>query len=203
MAEDKAEEARRKEERETRHLYLDIGIISDETFRHHTGLDLTTADLAPSGLAAPKIYRILRTSKLGDFARQIANERKVKPEQIRLWEMLNRHNRTVRPNQPLLNYDSTFEEILAKSSFRKDKLLMFLEVAEEGKISWPERQGPNGSILLFLKHLDTSNQTTTGVGHVYVRKSDTVDALSPHIIKMMNWPVGTQFSFSEVGNARN
>jgi ubiquitin carboxyl-terminal hydrolase 7 len=193
MAENRAELAHRKEEMEKPHDYLDVAVISDESFRHHNGFDLTSADLVPSDPAAPKIYRVFRTSKLGRFAQQIAKERELKSEQIRFWEMVNRRNKTIRPDRPLLNYDSTFEEILGKN-FRGGKFYMWVEVTgmtEEGKISWPERQGWNGSVLLFLKQVDGLNQTVTGIGHVYVQKNDKIGSLSSHIIKTMNWPAGT------------
>ena len=199
MAENRAE-LTRKEEMEEPYLYLDVAVISDESFRHHSGFDLTSADLAPSNPAAPTIYRVFRTSKFGRFAQRIARERKLKSEQIRFWEMVNRQNKTIRPDRPLLNYDSTFEEILGKN-FRGGKLYMWVEVmdmAEEGKISWPGRQGWNCSVLLFLKHVDGLNQTVTGIGHVYVRKNDKIGSLSSHIIKTMNWPAGTQLLFFEV-----
>jgi ubiquitin carboxyl-terminal hydrolase 7 len=157
VAENRAE-LTRKEEMKKPYLYLDVAVISDECFRHHSGFDLRSADLAPSNPAAPKIYRVFRTSKLGRFARQIAMERKLKSEQIRFWGMVNRQNKTTRPDR-LLNYDSTFEEILGKN-FRGGKLYMWVEVtdiAEEGKIYWPERQGWNGSVLLFLKYVDGLN----------------------------------------------
>jgi ubiquitin carboxyl-terminal hydrolase 7 len=200
VAENRAELARKKEERENPYLYLDVCVISDDSFRHHTGFDLTSADLVPSDPAAPKIYRILRTSKFGGIAQQIAKERKLKSEQIRFWEMVNRQNKTIRPDQPLLNYDLTFQEILGKN-FKRGKFYVWVEVtdiAEEGKISWPESQDWNGSILLFLKHVDGVTKTATGVGHVYVRKNDKISSLSLHITKTMNWPAGTQLSFFEV-----
>jgi ubiquitin carboxyl-terminal hydrolase 7 len=200
MAENRAELARKKEERENPYLYLDVCLISDESFGHHTGFDLTGPDLAPSDPAAPKIYRTLRTSKLGALAQQIAKERKLMSEQIRFWELANRQNKTIRPDQPLLNYDLTFQDILGKN-FKRGKFYMWVEVtdvAEEVKISWPERQGWNGSILLFLKHVDGVTKTSVGVGHVYVGKNDKISSLSSHITKIMNWPAGTQLSFFEV-----
>ena len=201
MAENRAE-LTRKEEMEEPYLYLDVAVISDESLRHHSGFDLTSADLAPSNPAAPKIYRVFRASKLGRFAQRIAMERKLKSEQIRFWEMVNRQNKTIRPDRPLLNYDSTFEEILGKN-FRGGKLYLWVEVTDmaEGEISWPDRQGWNGSVLLFLKHVDGLNQTVTGIGHVYVRKNDKIGSLSSHIIKTMNWPAGTQLLFFEVMSA--
>jgi ubiquitin carboxyl-terminal hydrolase 7 len=204
LAEESTELARRKEEREKAHLYLDVGLISDESFRHHRGFDLTSADLAPSDPAAPKIYRILRTTKVSDFADQIAKERNMKPGQIRFWEMTTRMNKTIRPGNPLLHHNLNLTvEMIYKQYPKGGKFYLWVEVtemAQDGKISWPEGQGRYGSILLFLKHFDGLNLTApgTGVGHVYVRKNDKIGSLSSHIIKTMNWPAGTQLLFFEV-----
>jgi ubiquitin carboxyl-terminal hydrolase 7 len=200
MAEERAGLARRKEEREKLNIYLDVGVISDESFRHHNGFDLTSADLAPSDPAAPKMYRILRTTKLGDFVQQIGKEKELNSEQIRFWDMVNRQNKTIRPDKPLIDHDSTFEKLLG-TSIRGGKFYLWLEVADmvkEGMVFWPQRLGSNGTILVFLKHSDELNKRVTGVGHIHIRKNDKIDSLSPHIIKTMNWPAGTQVLYSEV-----
>jgi ubiquitin carboxyl-terminal hydrolase 7 len=56
-------------------LYLDVDVISDESFRHYSGFDLTSADLDPNDPAAPKIYRILQMTKFRDIAQQISKDK--------------------------------------------------------------------------------------------------------------------------------
>jgi ubiquitin carboxyl-terminal hydrolase 7 len=78
---------------------------------------------------------------------------------------------------------------------------LWLEVGESGpdvKTNWSEPVGANAPILVFLKHFDVAAQSLTGVGHVFVRKHAKVSELAGHILGIMNWPVGTQFTLYEV-----
>ena len=55
-----------------------------------------------------------------------------------------------------------------------------------------------GSIMIFLKHFDTSKQTLFGVGKTYVPRSSKVGELVPIINEKMRWPPGTPLKLYEV-----
>ena len=55
-----------------------------------------------------------------------------------------------------------------------------------------------GSIMIFLKHFDTSKQTLYGVGKVYVPRSSKVGDLVGIINERMRWPPGTPLKLYEV-----
>ena len=55
-----------------------------------------------------------------------------------------------------------------------------------------------GSIMIFLKHFDTSKQTLYGVGKVYVLRSSKVGDLVGLINERMRWPPGTPLKLYEV-----
>ena len=57
---------------------------------------------------------------------------------------------------------------------------------------------PAGSIMIFLKHFDTSKQTLYGVGKVYVLRSSKVGDLANVINERMRWPSGTPLKLYEV-----
>jgi ubiquitin carboxyl-terminal hydrolase 7 len=61
----------------------------------------------------------------------------------------------------------------------------------------PQASG-NSFILLFLKHFDVQTQTLRGAGHVYIRKLEKVSELAGPILKLMDWPTGTNLSLYEV-----
>lgn len=202
IAEDRAELARRRKEREEQHLYMNVGLISDETFKNHHGFDLTGADLEASDPAAPRAYRILRTTTVGEFSKQIAEEKGLDPAQVRLWIMVNRQNKTVRPDQPLREPDMTMEQALNEFGTKGNAFRLWLEVGDpgaDGKVAWPETRGLSSNILVFLKYFDVPNQTLTGVKHHYVRKQAKIPELGSAILGMMNWPAGTSFMLYEVG----
>lgn len=77
---------------------------------------------------------------------------------------------------------------------QQNDLRLYLDViTDAGK---PEM--PAGSIMIFLKHFDTSKQTLFGVGKMYVLRSSKVGDLVGVINERMRWPSGTPLKLYEV-----
>ncbi|KAG6004547.1 hypothetical protein E4U21_000931 [Claviceps maximensis] len=192
-------EARRREQREA-HLYMMVKVISDDTFRHYGATDLCTFDQNQEvDEASPRSYRIRRNMTMEEFTAQVAEAMGQDPRKIRLWLMVNRQNKTIRPDQPIMDLRPTVEEIYSRSAAHRDNSLrMWAEVAEEsdadGEPIWPSYQSQsngvivkNDTILLFLKHFDSHQQTLRGIGHAYIGKEKKVEDLVPRIMEMMGW----------------
>ena len=62
-------------------------------------------DCSGCNLAAPKIYRILRVTKVSDFVRKVAEEKRLKSELIKFSVLANCVKKMSTPDRPLLNYD--------------------------------------------------------------------------------------------------
>lgn len=196
LAEDRAEMARRKKERDEAHLYMNVGIVTEESFRAHHGFDLTSPDLPQDDPALPASYRVLRTKKVRELAQEIADERGLNAEAIRFWVMVNRQNKTTRPDQVITDPEMTIEAAYEKYSTKNNSFRLWMEVApavSKDESPWPD----NDSILVFLKNFDVASQTLSGVGSVYVRKNQKVSELAPTILSRMNWPTGTEFVLFE------
>lgn len=175
-------------------------VITDKSFRSYGGTDLCLFDANPEvDPAAPKSYRIRRAMTMAEFVTQVAGDMNEDPRKVRLWLMVNRQNKTIRPDQPIMDLGPTVEETYARSAAHRDtSLRVWAEVADEvnsnGEPIWPSYQSqPNGvvvkndTILLLLKHFDTETQTLRGVGHVYIAKEKKVEELVPLIAKRMGW----------------
>lgn len=196
FAEDRAEMLRRKKEKEEAHLYMNIGIVTEESFRAHHGFDLTSPDLPHGDPALPTSYRILRTKKVKDLAQEIAEERGLSLDSIRFWVMVNRQNKTTRPDQVITDPEMTVEAAYNKYGTKGNSFRLWMEVASDvpnDESPWPE----GDSILVFLKNFDVPSQTLSGIGPVYVRKNQKVSELAPIILSKMNWPTGTDFMLFE------
>lgn len=196
--EERADYVRKKKEREEAHLYMSIGVLSEGSFKAHHGFDLTAFDLPAGDPALPKQYRVLRSSKVGEFAELIAEENGLDPKQIRFWVMVNRQNKTTRPDQAIRDQDMTVEEAYNRYGTRGNPFRLWLETAQpgsDGTVSWPDN---TASVLIFLKHFDVPNQTLVGIAPVYVRKNQKVGDLASVIWEIMGWPEGTEFSLYEV-----
>ena len=111
--------------------------------------------------------------------------------------MVNRQNKTIRPDQPLPEPEMTIDEAYSKYGGRDKSFRLFLERAsqvEEGKPMWPDIQPPNITnnqpMLIFLKYFNTEAQTLKGVGHIYVKKQCKVAEMVPMILQLMGWSHG-------------
>lgn len=197
LAEDRAEFLRRKKEKEEAHLYIQIGVLTEQTFQSHHGFDLTSADLPLEDPASPAPYRVLRSKTVSEFAKEIADERGLNPNGIRFWVMVNRQNKTTRPDQFIKDPEITLSDACNKFGTKGSNFRLWMEVAPIGADGQPEPWPDHDSVLVFLKNFDVAAQTLTGVGAVYAHKSQKVSELAPAILSKMNWPAGTEFVLYE------
>jgi len=199
-------EARRKE-REEAHLYIWARVITEDTFRAHSSTDLTSFDGRPEDPATARSYRALKAMTVKEFAAVVAKDigSGIDPRRIRFWCMVNRQNKTIRPDQPVLDEALSLEDVFLKlAGSKQPELRLWTEVAEEvtpeGEPIWPSytlsapalngQATPlkNDLILLFLKWFDVENQILKGVGHIYISKEKKVEELVAPILKKMGWP---------------
>lgn len=193
-------EARRRE-REEQHLYIGVKVVTEGTFRQHGGTDLTVFDTDPQAQdpAAPLFYRVLRSMSMEQLVGIIAKDLDQEPHKVRCWVMVNRQNKTIRPDQPVMDLSPTVEETFQKATAHRDQALrLWAEVAEEttadGKAVWPTHEThpsgivvKNDLILLFLKYFDVEAQTLRGISHIYISKEKKVEELLPLIMAKMGW----------------
>lgn len=149
--------------------------------------------------AAPRFYRTLRAATMAELVRTIADDIGQDPRRVRLWIMVNRQNKTIRPDQPVMDLRPTVEETYSRTAAHRDQALrVWVEVAEEvnadGEAIWPTYQGQtngvvvkNDLILLFLKWFDVESQCLKGAGHVYISKEKKIEDLVPTITRKMGW----------------
>ena len=186
---------------------MDVKVITDETYRSYGGVDLTAWDQASS-----KYFRVLRKSTLQQLAEKVGEGLKSDPKRIRFWNMVNRQNKTNRPDLPTNDLNMTVESVQQKAIASKNaELRLWAEVAEEvdenGSPIWPAHQpgktqsGPvsrSDIIVVFLKHFDVERQTLSGAGHIYIKREKKVEDLGHTIIEKMRWPKETQLKLFEV-----
>ena len=206
MDEERALREQRKKEREEQHLYLTLQVISDETFKNYQGLDLAVWDSDPNhDPAAPRIYRIRKSTTISELCRMIAEDLGQKPDHVRLWVMVNRENKTIRPDQPLAHPNTTIEEEYIRHAAKPTGFRLYAETAhqvdEDGRPVWKEAQSQslkNTHTLLFLKHFNVEAQTLRGVGHLHFPKNEKISELTAPILQVMNWPLDTNLRLYEV-----
>ena len=173
-------------------------MVTVDNFKAHQGFDLTDWDPDQATDATPKVHRVLRTSTVTEFAKTLAESLRLPPEHVRLWLMVNRQNKTIRPDQPLPEPEMTMDEAYSKYGGRDKSFRLFLERAsqvEEGKPVWPDVQPSNTTtnqpMLIFVKYFDAEAQTLKGAGHIYVKKQCKVAEVVPMILQLMGWSYGS------------
>lgn len=191
------EEIARKEairkEKEEQHLYMHIRVLSDETFRAHSGIDLGLFNTPADTPGAAKNYRVLKSSTLNDLAITFAKEMGIASKLVRFWGMVNRQNKTTRPDTPMTDMNLPLVELYGRLAPTNHENRLWAEVAEEtddkGKPVWHSAGDPikNDKILLFLKWFDVDNQILRGIGHFYASNQRKAEDLIPFICKKMGW----------------
>lgn len=197
-------EARRKE-REEMHLYLYVKIVTDENFKAHQGFDLSNIEEKEPSVSQFSTHKILKETLFTNFKTQIAANCGVESNSIRFWIMVNRQNKTIRPdtlipeNEPTL----TLEMIRDKMLPRRGDLLLYMESISPNSEetlelnSSLESTANNTKVLIFLKHFDIKKQTLKGITHIYINKHDKIGTLISIICSLMNWPFTTSIQLYE------
>jgi len=55
--------------------------------------------------ASPRIYKVLKANPFRDLVKQVATDLGEPEDRVRLWSMVNRQNKTVRPDQPIADLE--------------------------------------------------------------------------------------------------
>ncbi|KAF9649119.1 hypothetical protein BDM02DRAFT_3186537 [Thelephora ganbajun] len=155
---------------------LTIKVVTDETFSLHQGFDLA------------ETYSV--------FKSRVAQQFGYPKSQIRLWVLVNRTNITVRPYMHIPeNEPSSIEVTCNDVAFDLGYLRLYLEILPD--LSKKILSDNAGTIIVFLKHFDTTRQSLFGIGKVHVPRSSKVSDLIPIINERMRWVSGTPLKLYE------
>ncbi|GAA5845854.1 hypothetical protein JCM11251_002927 [Rhodosporidiobolus azoricus] len=190
----------RKRERDEQHLYLTAKVITDQTFSQHQGFDLATFDDRTVPSSELPTYRVPKAQPYLEFRAQVAKDHRVDPNDIRLWVLVNRQNKTVRPDAPVSDQDPTLtmEVVRDKMASRQHDLKLYLEyIPPQLKADWQTQHGAEPPIMVFVKHFDVGRQTLAGIGHFYVHRNMRVMDLAQKINERMGFPANTPLKIFE------
>ncbi|RXK41314.1 ubiquitin carboxyl-terminal hydrolase 7 [Tremella mesenterica] len=192
-------EAKRREKDE-QHLYLTAKVITDEIFSRHQGFDLASFD--DKNLPATELptFRVLKNETYSVFKQRIATYFKINERDFRLWVLVNRQNKTIRPDVPINESEGsqTMENVRTNMAARTTDLRLYLDYNPDQSKYAAAHADPSGPpIMIFLKWFDCSRQTLLGAGKVLVHKNDKVQSLLPLIQERMGWPSSTPIKLFE------
>jgi ubiquitin carboxyl-terminal hydrolase 7 len=98
LDEERVQMEAKKKEREEQHLFLTAKVITDDTFARHEGFDLAVFDERNWPLSDLPTFRVLKQETYSVFKSRVAQHFGYPETQIRLWVLVNRQNKTVRPD---------------------------------------------------------------------------------------------------------
>ena len=81
--------------------YECIQVISDESFARHDGFDLASFDEKNWPLSDLPIFRVLKQETYAVFKKRVAEHCHYPEHRIRLWQLISRQNKTLRPGIPI------------------------------------------------------------------------------------------------------
>ncbi|CAG8641467.1 16190_t:CDS:10, partial [Cetraspora pellucida] len=174
MDEEKALFEQKKKEIEECHFYLSVKIVTPSIFERYQGFDLANFDDRQYPLSELPQIKILKSETYGVLKTMVAQKVGIPSEQIRLWVLVNRVNKTVRPDTPITDdfLGMTMEEVRTKVAPRQNQLNLLLEASDKlinGKAWFPTME-ENSPILVFIKYFNPDAQSLEGVCSLYVRK---------------------------------
>lgn len=121
----------KKREREEQHLYLTakvnsfpellhstrnltaLQVITDETFNQHEGFDLASFDERNWPASELPTFRVLKNETYSTFKKRVAQHFNYPENQIRLWVLVNRQNKTVRPDTHIPENEPALSELIS------------------------------------------------------------------------------------------
>ncbi|WVO13321.1 hypothetical protein L204_100935 [Cryptococcus depauperatus] len=190
----------RKKEKDEQHLYLTAKVITDEIFSRHQGFDL--ASFEDKNIPATDLpnFRVLKNETYATFKQRIATYFKIPERDFRMWVLVNRQNKTIRPDVPIHESESsqTMEQIRNSMAARAPDLKLYLDYnPDHAKFNELHSDPNNPPIMIFLKWFDCSRQTLLGQGKVFVDKYQKVSDLVSIIQEKQGWQSSTSVELFE------
>ncbi|CAO3579210.1 unnamed protein product [Absidia cylindrospora] len=196
---------RRRREKEQQHLYMSVLAVSDKSFENNHGLDFVNLN-DDKTLDEPNCrkLRVRKDQTYGDFKKDISGEFNLYANQIRCWLLVNRQNRTIRPDSPIAetDIDSTMEDIRYRQSPNLACLRIYVESAimvnAAGQPVFPpppSKVAPK--ILVFVKLFDPFTQDIHGIGKIYASKLAKVGSVIDELNEIAGFEPGTDLVLYE------
>lgn len=89
-----------------------VQVITDETFQQHEGFDLASFDEKNWPQSELPVFRILKTETYHTFKARIAQHFNYPESHFRLWVLVNRQNKTVRPDTHIPENEQSLSTLL-------------------------------------------------------------------------------------------
>ncbi|KAJ3333525.1 hypothetical protein HDU76_007055 [Blyttiomyces sp. JEL0837] len=190
----------RRREKEEQHLYLNCKVLVDDLIKDHQGFDLCNFDDKTMPLTPVPVYKMKKEDTLSTLRTTLAEKYAIEAERIRLWTMIGRQNRTIRPDCPLTEslMDKTFEFIRDRYSKNSLDLRLYAEFLPDAYSHTCAEKAAQNAIVIFLKYYDPFTARIHFVGNIQItNKSQRLWEIFPLLCERANLAKGTQLLLFE------
>ncbi|KAI8341471.1 hypothetical protein BC941DRAFT_416983 [Chlamydoabsidia padenii] len=206
LEEERKQLERRRREKEQQHLYMLALVVSDKAFENNHGMDFV--DLNNDNMADEPLYRKLRVRKdqtYSEFKLGLATDLGIPSTHIRCWFLVNRQNRTVRPDAPIPEEEAenTLESIRDRFISSQVTLRLYIETATVIVDSPPPSVFPPPpsksapKVLIFIKLFDPFRQDICGIGKIYASKVAPVGSIVEDLNRLAGFEQDTELLLYE------
>ncbi|KAI8343131.1 hypothetical protein BC941DRAFT_410498 [Chlamydoabsidia padenii] len=200
ITEERAAIEKKKRDKEEMHLYVNVAVITDETFKDRQEFDLATFDdRALQATPGVDIFKVLKNDTVNTFKDKLAEHYKLEKDKMRLWTVIYRTNETIRIDEPY----TAAEELYSMEKLRIDSCVssqhngyakIYLESAKS-PAELPELK--SDLLLIFLKYFDVQQQRIRGLGHMFVKSKEKVGDIIPELINRAGLPQNSSIDLYE------
>ncbi|KAJ3326370.1 hypothetical protein HDU76_012981, partial [Blyttiomyces sp. JEL0837] len=182
-----ASEQRRKD-KEEQHLYMTVKALFDEQIKEHPGFDLCNFDEKAFAATPLPQFKVRKDESFGALRARLAEHVHQPVDRIRVWSMLPRVNKTIRPDSPITNVenDKTVDAIRDKFVKNNNDLRLYVEIVD------PETEEfavmPSQAVI-FIKFFDPSKDKIQYVGKIIVKnKAHRIQDYVPRMLELAGCP---------------
>ncbi|KAK3090560.1 hypothetical protein FSP39_012693 [Pinctada imbricata] len=185
LSEERRLEAQKRKERTEAHLYMNVQVVTDDSFYGHQGNDLFDPDRANY-----RTFKVKKSATVSEFLETLAENMKYPVQQIRAWPFQSRQNQTVRPT--LLDLEATLSKTVAEVADNDCPWTLFVEtLSPESGLKELPFFDKDSDVLMFLKMYDPRTCSISYCGHSYVPISAKFVEIMPDLCRKAGFPVGT------------
>ncbi|KAI8149922.1 hypothetical protein BJV82DRAFT_647181 [Fennellomyces sp. T-0311] len=203
---EKIEFQRKLKERQEQQFYTVVHVITEKAFELNEGFDFIAPDeqLVDTTPTAPiHKLRIRKDMKFGKFKELLAEQMGIPTNQFRVWSIVNRQNRTIRPEAYIAESkeeNESIENLVDRYLTSQTQFRVFIErIPPVGYLTDNEvlPDPPVGHVLVFIKHFDPERQIIRGAGHLYAEKTSNVGSITGKIKSILGYTAEDEIDLYE------
>ncbi|KAJ3210298.1 hypothetical protein HDU67_005417 [Dinochytrium kinnereticum] len=200
LEEERVVTEQRRKEKEEQHLYLNVKVLLDEHIREHPGFDLCNFDDKTYPITPIPSFKVKKEDTLLSFKQMLGEKLGVPNERIRLWTMVGRQNKTIRPDSPIADNDNEKVMEAIKERYMKSapELRLYADIIDGNFAQSKPADESGGQIVVFLKYYDPAISKIEYAGKLAIpNKSSKIQDFCHIMLDRRGLPPGTPLKLYE------